>query len=688
MFTGSMWRWLIAALSISLLVLLLGRWTSPAPCVPPPRAPPVTGGTPPRSSRTDGMYYVSRMGPGMTACDPGAAGLEHGDLSGFLFDLPLGGADCLSGCDGETEARTVEMSKGAAAAPESKTLPATLRRYCLFWHHPGQGDLPYEDVTRAEAGIARQAQKVLAPSASPSVMDDLHDYYVAKTVAEAGQCTAGEVAAPTRLVFVDTAPTANVARLRSADDAVKDDRHGRALAVGVHDLLGCGIGDLCPVDVRTRIAMQLRNKLEDNVVIPEWHIHDGGELGSLDYVAQSIVREVLAWKAEGGPPHLVLNLSFGWHEDHGGEAETTDPDPSGDAAFRPDVFAVLDALRYARCHGALIVAAAGNRVGGSPEEKDTGALYPAAWARVDISPDDCDAFTVESGAGARLLRGRENRRAVPLLFAVGGVGGVGGVGDSYAPLTISRLEAEPEFVAYAASFDTVTLERLGIPPLTGTSVAAALVSAAAAQLWSHRPDLDADEVMVELHAQAMSLNRAPDPLVATNPPFGDYDVRRVVLCPPTSSPPTLSITCPGGIFRCAPSEKEGCPLWCDKSTLATVPPTDPWPNQPGAGHNPSAFPQPVGHECPACTLNFQTSVSGILVVHLDTITGVKTDVKLWTQKTTPPMVAWTAINVPSGYYNAEVSQHVSKLVAGANEAMLTFKDSAQNEYFSNVSIAP
>ena len=167
--------------------------------------------------------------------------------------------------------------------------------------------------------------------------------------------------------------------------------------------------------------------------------------------------EVLDWQPTENLKHLILNLSLGW-----------DGEGLGDLKARePSVRLVQGALRLAAQKGVLVIAAAGNRRGGSPGSRLP--ILPAAWE-----------LRRPSSLAVRL---------VPQAGLRGGRSGLAGVAAVQCPPR--RL---PRRVAYG---DHAVAEVGGRPTriYTGSSVSTAVVSAVAAVVWHLRPDLTPDQVM-------------------------------------------------------------------------------------------------------------------------------------------------------------------------------------------------
>jgi len=171
-------------------------------------------------------------------------------------------------------------------------------------------------------------------------------------------------------------------------------------------------------------------------------------------------------------------------------------------------------------------------------------MYPAAW-EVHPAPSESECYSFEGNmynGPQRPSFGTEQR---PLLYSAAGVrfddrplanGREGGR---------SRLAA-PAFLAAGGYLNSDGV-LLSTEILSGSSVAAAVTSAAAALLWSYRPQLRPGEVMKLLYDSGVSLSPDPEgePVEADyclHPPCGE--VRRISLCG------ALEWACSGAPGRC------------------------------------------------------------------------------------------------------------------------------------------
>lgn len=267
--------------------------------------------------------------------------------------------------------------------------------------------------------------------------------------------------------------------------------HGRAVGLAIRNVV-CPEGreGACPLDVTNYEVLDIDSS-------------GGGSYGNVSKLATAIHRASDA--AEG---NLVINLSLGWHPDFA----LRNPD-SETPAFKTQTLAVEAALNWARCHGALVIAAAGNSDDG-PDVDSTSLLsdpmYPARL-------DQRRGWT---------CFGRRAEVEEPVVYAVGAVG----PGDLDVANTRERAVAALVGPGHAVTFDNsegnIDGDFRNIPVGTGSSFGAASASAVAALVWAYLPSLTPPQVMDIVRATAVDLGRRPD--------FRDRNdtgnVRRVSAC--------------------------------------------------------------------------------------------------------------------------------------------------------------
>ena len=310
-------------------------------------------------------------------------------------------------------------------------------------------------------------------------------------------------AAPVRVEIIDSAITR---RAVDGEPSIGQLAHGRAMGLIVRKLACPSGGASCRAEVASTLALPL-------VATPLGNLRDyenGGYFGSQFDLAIAIGQAVASWQSTASDHRLVINLSLGWEPQFGGEY-TDSPDE-----LRGPVRAVWNAIARARCLGAAVVVAAGNRPAG-PDGAE-GLLYPAAWS-LKMAP---------TAAMCQQQLGIENvaegyTASQPLVFAVGGVE------PNDADLSMARKYARTEILAPAAHA-VVEDTQAGGPSVmqTGTSVAAAVTSAAAAVIWSYRPDLSANEVMDMVYEGGADVGRSAD--VCYGGGACDRTARRVSIC--------------------------------------------------------------------------------------------------------------------------------------------------------------
>ncbi|MFT5460769.1 MAG: hypothetical protein ACI9K2_007289, partial [Myxococcota bacterium] len=255
-----------------------------------------------------------------------------------------------------------------------------------------------------------------------------------------------------QLVVLDTA-----SEQASLAATMGDAQHGLLMRDLARDV-ACPAGEAeCAVTLSSAVAMPRHGGRRDWVA--------GGSSGAATDVAQALVAEVGRWRdrarsSDDAPPRLVLNLSLGWVA-----ADLTSPVEQ----------AVEDALAFAACNDALVVAAAGNV---RSDQAATGALSPARHQRT-VAPDP--ARCAELGFDPlHALSDDASKR--PLVLAVGGVDAQDR--DIHNALAGSR----PRLVAYAESALPAPGLAASRTPLTGTSAASAATAGLAALVWSFDPE--------------------------------------------------------------------------------------------------------------------------------------------------------------------------------------------------------
>ena len=264
-----------------------------------------------------------------------------------------------------------------------------------------------------------------------------------------------------RLVFLDTQPDGE-----GVPASPGKSEHGYTLAHLARHLVcsESGYPQHCAATIATRLALPYTEFDSNKLPTESMTDSQGGSLGLVNELAQTIVREVWAWRQSHSQQHLILNLSLGWDGELFGDLKAHRA-----SQLDPAVWAVYKALRFARSEGVLVIAAAGNYRGG--EVKSGWPLLPAAW---------------------------ELRRPAwfPFVFGPKRVYAVGGVDSLGLPLPNSRDGGRPRRTAYgdhAVASAASSSEPTAI--YTGTSVSAAVTSSIAAVVWHLRPELSPAEVM-------------------------------------------------------------------------------------------------------------------------------------------------------------------------------------------------
>ncbi len=333
--------------------------------------------------------------------------------------------------------------------------------------------------------------------------------------------------------YVDSSTSVRVAVIDTYPDQVPFDRdsrkiqcargddHGYVLARVLEDLL-CSTRqteeqteEVCFAEVATYQAVRL--PLNSPAGVGDDLFSRAG--GSQSELARAIYRAVSDHLDAPGSDtkRLVINLSLGWapKPEFGGEKRFVDASEVDDREFAAPA-AVFDAIRYAWCRGALVVAAAGNNLGSDSMsgtgEFDDRAVYPAGWAIDAGDPgDECPAYDVTP---------RPNENAPSYVISVGAYNNL----DS--PLAMSRRRSASVMAAgaHAVSSAPADGDNAFTSIIQGTSAATIVVSAAAAAVWARDKDQSAAEVFKRLTRGTPVSNSEP---YSINP---GSDLRKVRVC--------------------------------------------------------------------------------------------------------------------------------------------------------------
>ena len=224
---------------------------------------------------------------------------------------------------------------------------------------------------------------------------------------------------------------------------------------------------------------------------------------------------------------FVLNMSVGWEDEPYGQ-------PTGTLATE----AVRALLRFVTCAGGINIAAAGNeREGPLPS---TSAMLPAKF-EASGSPSCAPGVTSYT----------------PIVHGVGGLDGL------QRPLASTREGGRPRLAGYALQVTADPTYWIngfpGVlpfdsPSLTGTSMSAALASAAAALVVYHDPGRLAADVMQALYDTGEPLPVPAKAEYCLGAPGSCPDIRRISVCA------ALEGVLGDGSLGCAPPPP-GDPQW-------------------------------------------------------------------------------------------------------------------------------
>lgn len=367
-------------------------------------------------------------------------------------------------------------------------MPPALRRFCVYeWLPNGAGDVPVEAPRVQNATrIAADCQAVAVTAAGHAQGSATLERAFLRSVEHTPDLPSAAVR--TRVAVVDDEPDgpfpATVA-------GALDHRHGRLVGMVINKLACPQPGSSCLVSISNHLALSLKAINRPGV--------DRGYFGSHADLAAAIHRAVDAWRlalSTGQRENLVVNLSLGWEPRL---PHTKEEAKRAAAPLLPGEEAVKDAIRRARCEGALVVAAAGNGIVNHPGSGIAGPLLPAAWEEETLTRLDCKRGLRSPVPFAQ----KERFRRGPLVYAAGGVD------RRDLPLVLTRKGGRPSLAAAAAHVSVANGGNQFTPARSGTSFAAAAVSAVAGAAWAYRAAEDGD-AMVELVKKTSRRLTAPE----------------------------------------------------------------------------------------------------------------------------------------------------------------------------------
>lgn len=387
-------------------------------------------------------------------------------------------------------------------------VPGELGRYCVFEREaPPMDPQDYVEMFQAiELATTIELTEVAVDCMGEFPQADLNDAAVVEGMETAFDLNVDRVddlmgtdwkRSNIDVTLLDTVP------LGAANPVNK---HGLQLAA-VIDRIACPVYDPgCSGAIRNLLAMPRENWVDE----PDWS--RGGHHGTQGDIAMAVYQAVGEWEARLGSPsasdRLILNLSLGWDRDAQGAFNT------GRAA----TMALISALEYARCKGALVFTAAGNNADEACPGSHTGPLAPAMFEEHPALDALACASEGYSGGGSGLpVFGTSSY--TPLVYAVGAVDGLD------QPLVNSRAGGQPRLVATGINGVNASS---GFKALSGTSVASAVASATAALIWSYDETRTPDEVAELLHSTGWATGATADFSLAGTP--APMDVRRISVC--------------------------------------------------------------------------------------------------------------------------------------------------------------
>jgi hypothetical protein len=269
------------------------------------------------------------------------------------------------------------------------------------------------------------------------------------------------LASPVEIALIDSSPDSG---LTTIEPTIGSMLHGRAIGMAIRS-----------------VAFPAGTAATQRIpFFHSWQALGSERRAYIGDLAGLIERAVRSRRGDTGN-RLILNLSLGYHPEFG-----TIPTSDDVYQWRIHTRAILAALNYATCRGAIAIVAAGNSEEGP--EPDGRAMYPAALG-------SNSAWTCSTSPTPRW--------DVPLAYPASGV-------DAFdRDLPNARNEARAPLVAPAFAV-AVADPSVALPPMTGSSFGAAGVSAVAALVWGYHPTASPQEVMSIVHESGVELSTYAD----------------------------------------------------------------------------------------------------------------------------------------------------------------------------------
>ncbi|MBZ5712896.1 S8 family serine peptidase [Nannocystis pusilla] len=522
---------------------------------------------------------------------------------------------CPTASAGWTGERLFRRGSVAALLGDKGVLPPALERFCLYtWGGKSPPAAPPAfpgpdgvKVVRVDAD-----REVVVPQAPYLGGDrDVRTRLANVFLQAAGAAPGGAVGpsmhadkeGPARVAVIDTVGFDEAGRIDYAGAAARE-RHGLAVAEVIAAVR-------CPNGEAGCRGQQFHAQAFPYVAASPQPQPGGGPLASMASLAHATAEALVRWsRGDMRTSPLILNFSVAWDPRFGDaltapgqEAAHTDLLATASAGVPATVQAVHTVMVYATCLDVLAIAAAGNNTGAACEQQ--GLMAPASWERYP-APDRarCEALF----GALPPWRPGDPAIAAPKRSLVYGAGGVDAA-DRPIPVarpggSSPRVLAALQAVAGAGTRQT--------DAWTGTSIAAASLSALAAQVWSHHRTLTSHQVLAVLDAGGQ-LTASPTkervlrlrahtafahlctlryPGVACPNPYAPPTMPAAIAWPPqlisASVGPTQALACSTSTVRCGAGTfaRHDCGA---TAAAASPPPAEPW-----------VRPQPDMPLCPVC----------------------------------------------------------------------------------------